>query len=73
MVQPMRIVAALAVAVRNKDLKRAELAWGGAIAAEWVHFVGLGIFAYKEGGASAVGVAGLVRLLPAAVVAPFAA
>jgi MFS family permease len=31
------------------------------------------VFAYEEGGASAVGVAGLIRLLPAAVVAPFAA
>ena len=46
---------------------------GGAIAAEWAHFVALGIYSYDHGGASAVGVAGLVRLLPAAVVAPFAA
>src|SRR5437764_7652824 len=44
-----------------------------AIAAEWAHFVGLGVFAYASGGASAVGLAGLVRLLPAALVAPVAA
>lgn len=50
-----------------------ELAWGGAIAAEWGHFVAFGVFAYEEGGPAAVGVAGLVRLLPAALVAPFAA
>jgi MFS family permease len=50
-----------------------ELAWGAAIAAEWAHFVALGVFAYEDGGASAVGVAGLVRLLPAAIIAPFAA
>jgi MFS family permease len=62
--------ASLAVAARNEDLRRVELAWGAAIAAEWVHFVALGVFAYKAGGASAVGVAGLVRLLPAALVAP---
>jgi MFS family permease len=50
-----------------------ELAWGAAIAAEWAHFVALGVFAYEAGGASAVGIAGLVRLLPAAIVGPFAA
>ena len=49
--------------------------WHGAlpIAAEWAHFVAFGVFAYEQGGASGVGVAGLVRLLPAALVAPFAA
>jgi MFS family permease len=31
------------------------------------------VFAYEQGGTSLVGIAGLVRLLPAAVVAPFAA
>jgi MFS family permease len=31
------------------------------------------VFAYERGGVSSVGVAGLVRLLPAALVAPFAA
>jgi MFS family permease len=56
----------------NKNLRRVELAWGASIAAEWAHFVALGIFAYNAGGASAVGIAGLVRMLPAAVVAPLA-
>jgi MFS family permease len=50
-----------------------ELAWGAAIAAEWAHFVAFGVFAYEQGGVSGVGIAGLVRLLPAALVAPFAA
>jgi MFS family permease len=50
-----------------------ELAWGAAVAAEWAHFVALGVFAFEQGGSSAVGIAGLVRLLPAALVAPFAA
>jgi MFS family permease len=39
---------------------------------EWAHFVALGVFAYHHGGTSFVGLAGLVRLLPAGVVAPFA-
>jgi MFS family permease len=59
--------------VRNGNLRRVELAWGAAITAEWAHFVALGVFAYDVGGALGVGVAGLVRLLPAALVAPFAA
>ena len=73
MVRPRQLVAALGVASRNENVRRVELAWGAAIAAEWAHFVALGVFAYQEGGTSAVGVAGLVRLLPAALVAPFAA
>jgi MFS family permease len=65
--------SAVAVAARNENVRRVELAWGAAIAAEWGHFVALGVFAYKGGGASAVGIAGLVRLLPAAFIAPLAA
>jgi MFS family permease len=73
MVAPARAVSALAAALRNKNLRRAQIAWGAAIAAEWAHFVALGVFAYQAGGPSAVGLAGVIRLLPAAAVAPFAA
>ena len=72
-ISPRQVVSALATAARNADVRRVELAWGAAIAAEWAHFVALGVFAYEQGGTAAVGVAGLVRLLPAAIVAPFAA
>jgi MFS family permease len=65
-------VSALPALARNENLRRVELAWGASIAAEWTHFVALGVFAYNSGGASAVGIAGLVRMLPAAFVAPFA-
>ena len=68
-----QLVAALAVSVRNPHIRRAEVAYGLANTAEWAHFVAFGVFAYEQGGASAVGIAGLVRLLPAAIVAPFAA
>ena len=66
-------LAAAALAARNENVRRVELAWGAAITAEWAYFVALGVFAYNAGGASAVGLAGLVRLLPAAVIAPSAA
>jgi MFS family permease len=68
-----RTLAAAALAARNESVRWVELAWGAAIVAEWAHFVALGVFAYRVGGASAVGIAGLVRLLPAAVVAPWVA
>ena len=67
------MLSSLGAAVRNENVRRVELAWGAAITAEWAHFVALGVFAYEQGGAAAVGVAGLVRLLPAALLAPFAA
>jgi MFS family permease len=72
-VRPHQLVSALRAAIRNENVRRVELAWGAAIAAEWGHFVALGVFAYEQGGTAAVGVAGLVRLLPAGLVAPFAA
>ena len=73
-VSPLRSrLAAAALAGRNKNVRYVELAWGAAISAEWAYFVALGVFAYNAGGASAVGLAGLIRLLPAAFIAPGAA
>ncbi len=66
-------LGALRSVFRNENLRRVELAWGASIAAEWAHFVALGVFAYDAGGPAAVGIAGLARMLPAALVAPFAA
>jgi MFS family permease len=57
----------------NDDLRRLELAWSGSIIGQWGYEIALAVFAYRAGGATAVGLVGLVRLLPAAVVAPFAA
>ena len=73
MARTAQAVLALGAVARNEKIRRVELAWGAAIGAEWAHFVALGVYAYEQGGASAVGLAGLVRLLPAAGVAPFAA
>jgi MFS family permease len=72
MSRPSQATAALRAAMRNPGLRRVELAWGAAIGAEWAHFVALGVFAYQEGGTAAVGIAGLARMLPAAIAAPLA-
>ena len=62
----------LSSALHNPDIRRIEIVWAVAIGAEWAHFVALGVFAYHHGGTAFVGLAGLVRLLPAGVLAPFA-
>jgi MFS family permease len=57
----------------NRDLRRIELAWSGSIIGQWGYEVALAVFAYRAGGATAVGLVALIRLLPAAAVAPLAA
>ena len=60
--------AAFASNGANSNLRRAQLSFFGAWTAEWAFTVGLGIIAYRDGGATAVGLIGLVRMVPAAVV-----
>jgi MFS family permease len=55
---------------RNPNLRRAQLSFLGAWTAEWAFTVALGIVAYNDGGALALGLVGLLRMLPAAVLAP---
>jgi MFS family permease len=64
---------AFAAVFVNDDLRRVELAWSGSVIGQWGYEVALAVFAYRAGGATAVGLVALVRLLPAAIVAPFAA
>jgi MFS family permease len=56
----------------NPGLLRVELSWAFAITAYWAFIIALSVYAYDEGGAAAVGLVGLVRVLPAFVAAPFA-
>ena len=55
---------------RNPNLRRAQLSFLGAWTAEWAFTVGLGIVAYRDGGAAAVGLVGLIRMAPSAILAP---
>ncbi|WP_457255498.1 MFS transporter [Pedococcus sp. P5_B7] len=55
---------------RNPQLRRAQLSFLGAWTAEWAFTVALGIVAYRAGGATALGLVGLIRMVPAAVCAP---
>jgi MFS family permease len=58
---------------RNPNLRRLELAWAGSITGQWAAGIALAVYAYDRGGATAVGLVGLLRMLPAAFAAPFAA
>jgi MFS family permease len=57
----------------NPDLRRLQLAWAGSEIGDWATVIGLAVFAFDAGGAAAVGLVGLIRMLPAAVAAPFTA
>jgi CRP-like cAMP-binding protein/predicted MFS family arabinose efflux permease len=56
----------------NPDLRRLELAWGGFYVGDWAHVIALSVYAYRHGGSLAVGVVGLLRMLPSAFAVPFA-
>jgi hypothetical protein len=56
----------------NPDLARLELAWAGMSFSLWAFAIALGVYAFDVAGAAAVGIAGLVRLLPGALASPFA-
>src|SRR5213592_3600305 len=55
---------------RNRALRRLQLAWAGSIIGTWAYSVAIVVYAYHQGGASAVGLVGLIRFLPAAFASP---
>lgn len=64
-------IRALGEVFRNPELGRLQLAWAGISFATWAYAIALGIYAFAAAGAAAVGIAGLVRLLPGALASPF--
>ena len=67
----MRALRAFRAILANRDIRRAELAWTLGVGAEWAWVITLLVYANQTGGVVAVGIMGLVRTVPAAVVAPF--
>lgn len=67
-------VAARSFAANARDpaLRRVQLGFAGACTAEWTFTVVLSVYAYDQGGATAVGLVSLLRMLPAALLAPLA-
>jgi MFS family permease len=57
----------------NPGLRWLQLAWAAVIVGHWAYLVAVSVFAYSVGGAGAVGLVIVIRTVPAALVAPFAA
>jgi MFS family permease len=57
----------------NRSLRLFAYARTASVTGRWAATVALAVFAYSSGGATAVGVLGVVRILPAAVAGPLAA
>jgi MFS family permease len=71
-VQPLRAgLATLLAALATPELRRVQASWAAMSLGNWTVFVVLAIYAFGEVGAAAVGVAALVRMLPAGLSAPF--
>jgi MFS family permease len=64
---------AFSAVLRNANLRRVQLSWAGTVCAYWIFIVALGLYAYERGGAAAVGLVALLRVLPSVVAAPFGA
>jgi MFS family permease len=55
----------------NPRLRRLQLAWVGSSVGTWGYVIALMVYAYRQGGAGAVGLVALIRWFPAAIAAPF--
>ena len=65
-------LAAFGAVWRNANLRWLELAWTASIVGQYAFLVAVSVYAYGVGGEKAVGLVFLARLIPAALVAPFA-
>lgn len=62
----------LASALSTPELRRLQVGWAVSAVGGWVFFVALAVYAFDEGGATAVGAAALARMVPAGLAAPLA-
>ena len=65
-------LSAFAAVGRNANLRWLELAWAASILGHYAFLIAVSVYAYDVGGDGAVGLVFLARLIPAALIAPFA-
>jgi MFS family permease len=69
----LRVAAAsFAANAHDPTLRRTQAGFAAACTAEWAFTVVLSVYAFQSGGATAVGLVSLLRMLPSVVLAPFA-
>jgi MFS family permease len=64
--------AAFGAVGRNANLRWLELAWAASIVGHYAFLIAVSVYAYGIGGEKAVGLIFLARLIPAALISPFA-
>ena len=64
--------ALVASGLATPALRRLQAGWAATATGGWAFMVALAVYAYGEGGVTAVGLAALARMLPAGLAAPFA-
>lgn len=69
----MHVVQVLRQVFANPDVRRVQGGWLLAITAEWIYLVNLLVLAYIVGGVVGVGLVGMLRTLPAALLGPMLA
>jgi MFS family permease len=57
---------------RNPGLRRVELAWAGSIVGDWAYNTAVAVYAYEQGGPTAVGALSVVKYGCVTFVTPFA-
>src|SRR5947209_10365767 len=65
--------AACSSNLHSTNLRRAQASFGLIWAGEWAATVAVGVIAFHHGGVTAVGLVGVARMTPAALLAPIAA
>jgi MFS family permease len=70
--QAASATGAVRYVLKNRSIRRIELAWATGTAADWALLVVLLVIVYDAGGAIAAGVLGAVRVIPGIVAGPFA-
>jgi MFS family permease len=66
-------LSAVATVFRNRNLRLLEIAWAGSVVGHYGYQIALGVWAYQEGGAAAVGAIFVLRTLGALATPPAAA